>query len=437
MTSGGKVRSSFTLLALLATAVACGRTGLILLDDDEGPPPVADAGLEGGAGADAEGGVLPDSLDADLILVGDAAVANDQQIATGEAHACLRTTKGEVFCWGANELGQVGDGTQIHQPIAKKVEGLPSIVRVAAGTHHTCALAVDETIWCWGGNTQGEQGQGVMGPDPVFKPTKVPVPGAIGISAGGYHTCAHDAQGKLYCWGRNIYGEAGAQGEAYVLDPKPVPGLGNVIEVAAGWDHTCAIMADAERTMQCWGRNQDGQIGNGLSGSTEIDPQVAIGVSHARAAFAGDDHTCALLVDGTMQCWGDNENGELGAGAALYSDKALKVVGMTDAYQGGGGREHSCVASSTGNVFCWGANTGCALGFGQPCGVGAGIAKVPTQVAGLNDARWVATGEVFSCAAHREHGAMCWGQNDRGQLGSGTMNDFGEKPGLPTEVQGL
>ena len=189
--------------------------------------------------------------------------------------------------------------------------------------------------------------------------------------------------------------------------------------------------------MQCFGRNQDGQIGNGTSGSTEINPQVAIGVTGARALFAGDDHTCAILVDGTMQCWGDNENGELGAGAALYADKALRCVGMADAYQGGGGREHSCVATGGGTVLCWGANTGCQVGIGQPCGVGVGIVKVPTQVANIDDARWVATGEVFSCAAHRVRGAVCWGQNDRGQLGGGDMNDYGDRPGVATEVLGL
>ncbi len=428
------------LAAALAsvTTFACGRTGLVLLDNDEGPPTLlSDAGSDGpavDAGSDS-GTVDPDILPGHTVKVGDAEVPNDQQIAAGEGHACLRTMKGEVFCWGANELGQLGDGTRTASPNAKKVVGLPSIVRVTAGTHHTCALDVDGTVWCWGGNTQGEMGQGTMGPDPVFKPTKVAMPVVVGISGGGYHTCAHSVQGIAYCWGRNTFGESGAQGEAFVLKAKPVPNLPSVLEISAGWDHTCAILSD--RTVRCWGRNQDGQIGNATSGAVEIDPEIAIGVASARALFGGDDHTCALLLDGSMQCWGDDENGELGAGSALFSDKALRVQGMTDAYQGGGGREHSCVATRAGDVFCWGANTGCQLGIGVNCGPQSTIAKVPTQVGAIHDARWVAAGEVFTCAAHKERGAMCWGQNDRGQLGSGKMNDYGDKPGTPSEVLGL
>jgi alpha-tubulin suppressor-like RCC1 family protein len=431
-----KWRTTATLAALLvavASALACGRTGLLNLDDDVIPPDtLADAGDGGAAdGHTGDADIVPNALDAAIIAIGDAEVANDQQIATGEGHACLRTTKGEVFCWGSNELGQLGDGTQTNRASAKKVEGLPSIVRVATGTHHSCALAVDESVWCWGGNTQGEQGQGAQTADPVFKPTKVPVPGVIAISAGGYHTCAHDVAGRVYCWGHNTFGECGSVGQAFVTTPKQVPNLGKVLEVATGWEHTCAIMAD--RTVQCWGRNQDGQIGNSTAGADERDPAVAVGVHDVRALFAGDDHTCALLLDGSMQCWGDNENGELGSGNAVFSNRAVPVSNMNDAYQGGGGREHSCVATNGGGVYCWGQNLASELGIGPP----SYISKIPLRVVNLDDARWVAAGQAFSCAAHKEKGAMCWGTNDRGQLGSGTMNDFGDKPGYPNEVTGL
>ncbi len=432
MRNWGILGVSFVAFVAVASGVACGRTGLLLDDDAIGPGPTDDGGFDANGDADA-GSDAPDLDGAPppTILVGDAEVANDQQIATGEAHACLRTTAGEVWCWGANELGQLGDGTKTNRPSAKKVEGLPSIVRVATGTHHTCALAVDESLWCWGGNTQGESGIGTMGPDPVFTPTKLKMPGVIGVSAGGYHTCAYDVQGTVYCWGRNIFGECGAQGMANVVSPKKVPGLDTVSSVALGWEHTCSIMTD--RTVQCWGRNQDGQIGNATSGSNEIDPAVAVGVTDARALFGGDDHTCAILGNGSMQCWGDNENGELGAGSAFINNKAVPVIGMSGAYQGGAGREHTCVATAKGDAFCWGSNIEFEVGIG-PSSV---IAKIPVHVLDLVDARWIAAGEAFSCAAHKKQGAQCWGKNDRGQLGGGTINEYGDSPGHPTEVKGL
>ena len=132
---GLSVVSLFSL-TLVASGLACGRTGLLLLDEDPGTAPgdVGDSGVGvDGSGPDADGGVVPNSIDAALIAVGDAELADDQQIATGEGHACLRTTAGEVYCWGNNTLGQVGDGTKIDRPTAKKVEGLPLIVRVATG----------------------------------------------------------------------------------------------------------------------------------------------------------------------------------------------------------------------------------------------------------------------------------------------------------------
>ncbi len=421
---------------LVAAAVHCGRTGLLGLDeapidttDDAGAPP----GTPDAAAPDArdDGSTTP----AGFVKVGDAEVPNDQQIAAGEAHACLRTTKGEVFCWGSNELGQLGDGTLENRAFAKRVEGLPYIVRVTGGTHHTCALDQSGALWCWGGNTQGEMGQGTMGRDALLKPTKLALPPVIGISGGGYHTCAYDSNGAAYCWGRNIWGECGPLNDANVLTPKKVPQLDAVIDIGAGTDHTCAVMAD--RTVRCWGRNNDGQIGNATSGGAEITPVAAVGVQNALTVFAGDDHTCIVLLNGSMQCWGDNENGELGSGVAQFANKALPVVGISDGYQGGGGREHTCVAAQSGGVYCWGANTSCQVGnTGVLCGQGGGIATVASRV-GVDDARWVATGETFSCAAHKAKGAMCWGSNDRGQLGQGVMDDLGPKPGIPSEVQGL
>jgi alpha-tubulin suppressor-like RCC1 family protein len=411
----------------------CGSRSQILGDDTVSS--VSDAG-DAPATFDATD-AIPDAIDEGHIKLGDAIVEDDVQITAGEGHVCLRTHTGDIFCWGENTLGQLGDGTLISRATPKKVPGIPPALNVAAGTHHTCILGRDQSVWCWGGNTQGQLGQGTQG-DPISTPAQVPglsgPPGTltnapIGVVAGGYHTCSFDNAGVVKCWGWNVQGESGASNASFVLTPQVVNGLGFVTALAAGFEHTCAI--EQAGNVKCWGADESGELGNDNIGGREILPVDAIGVKDAVSIACGEDHTCVVLKDGTMQCWGDGGSGELGQGRNQLSEVAVAVAGVTDARQAAGGKEHTCVATTSHQVKCFGDGRAGQLGNGTTPYVQATPADVSVQ-----NVRSVAAGDDFTCVAHSDHGVSCWGGNLFGQLGTGVFSDGGATP-LPVDVVGL
>jgi len=179
--------------------------------------------------------------------------------------------------------------------------------------------------------------------------------------------------------------------------------------------------------MKCWGANADGQLGNGVSGARELVPVDVDDIEGAVALAAGDDHTCAILRDGSLRCWGDGFLGELGDNRLLSSSLPVVVSGVSDVRSAAGGLEHTCAVSNGGTVWCWGKGLQGQLGIGTPL-----FAKAPVAV-NVSDGRDVATGDAFSCAS-LAHGAKCWGANDHGQLGNG---QFGGNVPTPVDVGGL
>jgi len=418
------------LSALLLGALHCGgRSGLDggLGPNGAGGGGAVPAGSDGGSrgnrtdGSDRDAANKPD----DTVQLGDKRVPNEPQVAAGAGHVCLRTKKSELFCWGSNGEGQLGDGTLTSRAAAKKVD-LPPIVRVGAGNHHTCALASDQSVYCWGDNSNGQLGQGTR-TERVTVPQRVQGAGApIGLAINGRHSCAYDAAGKVTCWGRNASGECGANNTTYVTSAAQIPNFAGVVVVAAGNDHNCAVMTDG--TVRCWGGNYDGQLGNGSAGGRAIEPAEVLDVTDARGIAAGDDHTCVILRSGAMRCWGDGFLGELGDGRGQSSDIATSVVGVTDARQATAGLEHTCVVMNDGHVACWGKGMQGQLGNRST----DLLSMSPVAVSGIADVASVAAGEAFSCVAFREQGASCWGG-----YGLGELSPSGELILEPLRVLGL
>ena len=426
-----------TLAALAAAAVACGRTGLLVDDDALGGGPggssssggVSDGGAFEGA-ADANPDVLDPEGNPPTVDIGGKAVPNVQQIVAGDGHACLRDKKSRVFCWGVNAYGELGNGTTVLSYTAARVPGLPGIVRLAAGQHHTCALGVDQSVWCWGGAADGQLGGG-FSDDFVPTPQKVALASPpVAIAAAGWHTCVTDAEGKLTCWGRNTSGECGVVGVDRLLSPTPVTGIGSGLgAIAAGTWHTCAVVPDG--TVRCFGRNSDGQLGMGSDGQFEATPQVVFNVTGATFLMAGDDHTCALTTSGTMWCWGDGFLGELGDGVGQGSPSPVPVPNAVGVVHAAGGLEHTCAVLKNGHAQCWGKGLQGQLGNNDfPL-----MTKVPVDVQGVTDAVQVAAGSEFTCIAHATRGAQCWGASDNGELGHGQGD--AEFQATPVEVLGL
>jgi len=296
---------------------------------------------------------------------GDASVPRVTAIAAGAAHTCVLFSNGTVECWGDNSAGELGAGTTTGPETCDgspcsttpvPVSGLSGVAAIATGSGHDCALLTDGTVACWGDNSAGELGAGTTtGPRTCFdgapcSATPVAVPGlsgVIAIAAGGAQTCALLACGTVDCWGDNTFGELGDGtstgpqrcGEELACSTAPVavPGLSGVTALAAGAEHTCALLSAG--TVACWGDNTFGELGDGSifgpqqcqggnpTGSLiagdgcSTTPVTVSGLSGVVALAAAGWETCALLSGGTVECWGYDEYG--GLTGATSADLAI------------------------------------------------------------------------------------------------------------------
>jgi len=334
----------------------------------------------------------------------------------------VRLPDGTVQCVGHNQFGQLGNGTLDDSSVLVAVSGLTTATQVAAGDEFACALLGDSTARCWGLGSSGQRGDGNFDKISTVPVAVVGITGAAAVSSGYEHACALLGDHSMRCWGRNVDGQLG-DGTRAPLDcvpgscgsstPMRVVGITSADAITAGAYHTCALLSD--RTVQCWGRNDDGQLGDGTWSSSSTPARVG-GLTGVAAVSGGGYHTCALLGDGTVRCWGRNTEGQLGDGTTAGSLTPVQVVGITGAVAVSGGYEHTCALLGDGTVRCWGRNAEGQLGDGTRTG-----SSTPVRVVGITGAVAVTGGWWHhTCALLRDGTAQCWGQNDFGQLGNGT-----------------
>jgi len=225
-------------------------------------------------------------------------------VAAGGQHTCAVTSLGAVVCWGDNRRGQLGDGTSARRAAPVAVEGLADAAKaIAAGRYHSCALTSAGAAWCWGSNEFGQLGDGTT--TNRLQPNVVEglAGGVVAIAAGTYHSCALTGDGAVWCWGRN---GSGRLGDGTTIDrPAPVPVAGleeGVVAIAAGDTHTCALTSAGG--VLCWGSNRSGKLGDGTERSRRTPVAVVGLATPAIAIAAGWDHTCALMSTGGVKCWG-------------------------------------------------------------------------------------------------------------------------------------
>jgi alpha-tubulin suppressor-like RCC1 family protein len=324
-----------------------------------------------------QAGQLGDATDEDRSTAGDAKGAfTPTRVAAGTAHTCAIAEGGGLFCWGRGGSGQLGPDRMIDTstPIPVPLPTTRTALDVATGDAHTCVVLDDGSTACWGANADGQLGDGTTtdrsAPMPVLasaSPAATPLAGVDAVTAGAGHTCAHLADQSVRCWGRNTDGQLGS-GD---VQPSALPvsvSLGAApaspaVAVAAGAAHTCAL--DVTGNAWCWGLAADGRLGIPETKNV-LAPTMPMPLGNARRVAAGGAHSCTVLLDTSVVCWGANDEGQLGVVEdPVRPSAATPVPTLHGVVRVAAGTAHTCIVLDDGTVWCWGANTSGQLGDGS------------------------------------------------------------------------
>ena len=289
-------------------------------------------------------------------------------LAGGSQHTCGLTASGAAYCWGSNELGQLGDGTTVSRSTPVPVSGSLSFRLLAAGGSHTCGLTTTDAAYCWGLNGYGTLGTG----DFVNRLAPTPVAGGLSFQSlvsGVFHVCGLTIAGSAYCWGQNMYGELGDN--STTARPTPVPVVNGPVfqSLSAGDRLTCGLTSSG--AAYCWGANNPyGGVGDGTIGFPRNTPTAVVGGLTFKQIAVGGSSVCALTLNGAGYCWGFNMYGQNADGAPIsYPNPSHKTSPTAivenlsfDTISGGGW--HFCGRTAQGAVYCWGWNGVGQLGDG-------------------------------------------------------------------------
>ncbi len=344
------------------------------------------------------------------------------RIASGSIHACA-VRNGQVFCWGNNQNGQLGNGSFINSAVPVPVSGIASgATAVATGAAHSCAV-VNGGVKCWGNNANGRLGNNTISSsatpvDVILTPgaPNVLLSNVTAIAAGTGHTCAivtNAGFSNAYCWGANNTAQLGdgTTTQRTVATQTAGASTGGATAVAAGNNHTCAIVAND--ALKCWGGNSAGQLGTSAVGNTLQAAFSGSLLSGVTALAAGNGHTCAVQ-NGALKCFGNNGSGQLGDGTTVTPSPLgnLRIPIASGATAVAGGFGHTC-AIVNGGLKCWGDGTKGQLGNGSLASSLSPI-DVPGLAAGVNG---VSAGSSHTCAVYGA-GVTCFGFGEYGELGS-------------------
>jgi alpha-tubulin suppressor-like RCC1 family protein len=459
-----------SLLPALATAfAACG-------GDDSATTNAAD----GGGDAAQEGAV---ALDAGPTPPGDGSAlpfVTSGAVVAGDAFSCRVTAAGIVHCWGSDDQGALGDGVGVNRGDGPGEMGSAladvdlgagrSVVSLSTFDSFTCALLDDASIKCWGEAAPGYGDSADRGDQPSTEMGTSLSAIALGtgrtaksVAVGSGHACAVLDDATLKCWGDNTHGQLGlgdtnARGResGQMGDMLPAIAVGTnrtVVQVSAGFFHTCALLDDA--TVKCWGDNSQGQLGlgdtapRGEAGTDTPDKltPIDLGGHTAKRIAAGSFHTCAILDDDGVKCWGANAHGELGLGdtnargdaagemGASLPEVSLGVGRTVKTLRAGGAATfgHTCAILDDATTKCWGANAFGELGLGDANSRGDAANEMGANLPAIDlgagrTSKAIAIGARDTCAALDDGTVKCWGANDDGELGQGDAKARGAAP---------
>lgn len=302
-------------------------------------------------------------------------LTNVLDVAVGKDHSCALLDTKRVVCWGTNELGQLGTGfdkTQLaSSAFPEYVNGVIGVTKLEAGDNHACAITDTKELFCWGSNSKGQVGQllrdesrQIMGRASIPNAERAPLTGVIDVALGSAHTCALTEKGYVYCFGDNLHGQLG-QGWNVEKSNTPllVGALTDVSEVEAGGDTSCAKTTG--KSLRCWGKGENGQLGN----LDTADLALPTNASASLSKFATDKFSvgfksvCAKLDNSVVYCWGSNSYAQVGSTNVTTNSTSPFVTiqyPSSDAVEIDSGSDFSCVLTTS--VWCWGRNDQGQLG---------------------------------------------------------------------------
>lgn len=425
--------------------------------------------------ADTAGGALVDATGAST-----QSQARMHYLSAGDNHTCIVLSDNSVKCFGMSADGQLGSGTtdNIGDGVGLSVASSSAVAlgagrtvrAISAGASHTCALLDNATVKCWGSGLYGRlgyEGSADRGNSTGQMADSLPAVAlgtgrtALQITVGSQHSCALLDNSSVKCWGRGTYGQLGIGSTATIGD-----GVGEMGDslvavafaagrsaraIAAGSNHTCALLDNA--SVVCWGRGNSGQLGQGAitnighSSSATVAATSAIDLGTGRIALAisaGDAHTCAILDNAAIKCWGFGSNGRLGSGATNnLGDGANEMGNSLAVIDVGSGRTaraisagfaHTCAVLDNATVKCWGDGTNGRLGYGNQNSLGDGENEMGINLAAVSlgtgrTALAISAGGTHTCAVLDDATLKCWGDGSSGQLGSSNALSVGDDAG--------
>jgi cysteine-rich repeat protein len=400
-------------------------------------------------------------------------------IVAGGSHSCALLGDGNVKCWGSNSDSELGLGDRLPRgnapdqmgdqlPIVDLGSGLRAET-IAAGDDYNCAIFANQATKCWGYNAEGELGLGdtdSRGDQASDMGDHLPAVdfgtgrSALSIAAGAlsFQSCALLDNHGVKCWGENFgklgLGDSDNRGDDAneMADYLPLVDLGTghtATFVGMGTGHACAVLDTG--AVKCWGYNGSGVLGlgDGLSRGDQPNqmgdylPSVSLGTRRtAKSIAAGDAHTCAVLDNGAVKCWGSNTAGQLGLGDALGRGAKPDQMGdLLPTVNLGTGRTaravvagalHTCVLLDDGSVKCWGGNSSGQLGLGDVINRGDLPGQMGDSLPSVDfgtgrSAKQIASGLDHTCALLDDGTVKCWGANNNGELGLGDTNARGDQ----------
>ncbi|MBV8195344.1 MAG: hypothetical protein JOY80_07430 [Candidatus Dormibacteraeota bacterium] len=334
-------------------------------------------------------------------------------VATRVYHTCAIDTSNALWCWGINFHGQLAEDPAANaQEVAPVRVGSGQWIAVAAGETFTCAIAADGSLWCWGDDELGELGTGPGSGSST--PRELGAGPWHGLVAGYQFACALDANGAASCWGNNGNGECGTITSANPAPIAPISGSNTFVQLTAGAYFACGVRDDGK--LRCWGADSLGELGD--DGDTDESEPVAVDydqITDWTTLAAGFYHACALRSDGSLWCWGNDAYEEFATTTAASFQGTPVPVGSASYLELGLGAYHTCAIDGTHQLECAGLGGG-----GQLATLGSHLS--PTQIAGT----WTAAsaGRLTTCGlTFLGSGLSCWGYNGTGAVGDGTTAD--------------